>query len=166
MQTVLNKIEKAGGSNKRGCFYTGLPFIAKSKLRKTKEHLIPLVLLNNANFKMHYNNIVSAGSLINNLVGHAPLKLKFELKEFFASFEIADFMTLNNKTLTIKNLYGVWQEQYLTRCHGRKRSAKVPIWDWSTINSPILKETAREKYLKVLTKEERILLNIGAGIYP
>lgn len=65
------------------CWYTGLPVKKKSKEyhwnRCSLEHLIPQRV---SSYGIPYN-IVLCGELINNIVGHAPLKIKFAIRKSF-----------------------------------------------------------------------------------
>lgn len=66
------------------CWYTGLPLKKKSNEyhwnRCSLEHLVPQ--RSGGSCGIPYN-IVLCGELINNIVGHAPLKIKFAVRKSF-----------------------------------------------------------------------------------
>lgn len=94
----------------------------------------------------HNINIVSSSSLVNALIGVAPLRVKFALKEHFRGmrFVFTDEIRIKGE---IKYVVQEFLNQYLV--HG------VYPWDWNT--RKLTKAERKEAYaalLALLTKEE------------
>jgi len=139
----------------RKCFYTGLP-LTKNKKHKpdplgfSLEHLISKVLDKERQLPLD-KNIVPCCRLINSMIGDAPLKVKFALKEHFKTVIFMPNMPKSLLIKTINNLTCIFLKNY-------KYKNYYP-WEWNNLKNNNNKRIMVYKaYLDLLTVEE---LNSG-----
>lgn len=134
------------------CFYTGIPCVTPKTNAKINEASTEHLITRARTFNGHIeNDIVIAARGINNLVGCAPLKVKFTIKKELSLFvktlpENIDDNTkiylCMNKTKEILKSYKIF---------------KIYPWGWKGIddNKVKEKELMKREYMKLLTPEEK-----------
>lgn len=148
--------------NVKFCFFTGLP-LEQSKgpqerggepLMCSQEHLISKTLLRKRKVVMSNKghgrggiNLVHASALVNSIVGHAPIKVKFALKKHFEGIE---FLSMDKEYLrkTLRSILKDFFNSY--RVHG------LYPWEWNV--GKLTKTERKEVYealLTLLTDEEK-----------
>lgn len=141
------------------CFYSGLQLIrlnsptvqddAPKAIRYSREHLLPKTVMRKR--KVQARHTVPASTLINSLVGSAPIKVKFALKEHFKTIYYLDSLSDIALRQTLEHIVKGFLGQY--RVHG------LYPWNWDGgKQNRISKEERREIYdalLDLLTEEEK-----------
>ncbi len=142
------------------CFYCGLELIrthsptvqndAPRAIRYSREHLLPKTLMKKRKLRAH-RHTVPASTLINGLVGTAPIKVKFALKEHFKTID--DLDTLSNIALrqTLEQIVKEFLDQYLVH----------DLYPWNWYGGRQKKHTTAQRkeiyqaLLDLLTDEEK-----------
>lgn len=159
------------------CFYTGEELSAygtqqyqKESYYLTYEHLVPKSRANGANFSQHSPlpnfprrttcvNKVYAASKINNIVGEAPLKVKFALKKYLSGITILPhpdikvrmraWSKLSKSFMRRYKVCGVWPWHW-----SKHRYSKGDIQSHTPEKLNERREKARKHYMDLLTLEE------------
>jgi len=140
------------------CFYTGLELDEASR---SIEHILPQVSRKTHNYDVdQILNLVPCHSQINGAVGHAPLAVKFALKEFLASVVVFPNMTTDEKVAAYKKLAVHFLSAY--RVNGNYPWA----WKHHKFKAIVTKSSGKRKraemkraYMDLLTEEE---IKLGA----
>ena len=141
------------------CFYSGLKLIrlnsptvqddAPKAIRYSREHLLPRTVMRKRKVKARH--IVPASTLINSLVGAAPITVKFALKEHFKTIDYLDSLGDIALRQTREHIVKRFLDRY------RVHSLYPWNWDGGKLNR-ISKEERKEIYtalLDLLTEEEK-----------
>jgi len=144
MPQIIPKVPKKFQNTELSvCFYSGLDLFKIKDAKCSIEHLIPQSILPSG-YKSLDVNIVAADSKINQLVGCAPLAIKFALKKYLSKLEII--------TLPYEKLLDVHRGQTELFLSQYKIDRVYP-WDWHTININNPRLTYREKTTTNTSKE-------------
>ncbi len=141
------------------CFYSGLQLIrlhsstvqgdAPKAVRYSREHLLPKTLMKKR--KLEARHTVPASTLINSLVGTAPIKVKFALKEHFKTIDGLDTLTNIALRQAIEDIVREFLGQY--RVHD------LYPWNWYGGRQKAHTKTQRKEIyqamLDLLTDEEK-----------
>jgi hypothetical protein len=139
------------------CFFTGIRCKLDVKhqhvLKASIEHLIPDKISKAAGTVR--NNIVLSSNVINQVIGNAPISIKFELKNFLTSdltkTAISKFDTDEEKMMSLKSRAKFFLSKY-------KIGNSYP-WDYVGVyNHDQLRKKLFNAYVKLLTTEELGLL--------
>lgn len=155
--------QKVAKRTKFVCFYTGLTQSMKPDLYygHSIEHLLPKALMHqlpNGRKKNKLNALhrVPAIAIINQIIGHAPLKVKFELKEHLHSFPMFPKMDIKKKIDAYVLITKAFMSKYKAKDSKGNTIPHLP-WYWESIEDPEHKEVLRREYFKMLTPEELAL---------
>ena len=163
---AIKRIEKAMARKHTHCFFTGLPLIKSD----TVEHLLPRAILKNHSFRVRRtlvkkaNIIVMANSRINNLVGNAPLKVKFAIRDMLRGVLETNPELLLTDRKTRDNVLCRLCKQFMQDLYGfeiitTKRKVIFP-WDWRAGTIPTATRIVLiERYLDLLTEEEILCMD-------
>lgn len=155
------------------CFYTGIQCARpgqKEGLQATVEHILPQSSVKFFNlvhpelseeerlaiWQLSYFNKVTAASFMNVIVGNAPLKIKYGLKDYLATLTPP-----NASNQIIKMFYKHRTIEYLHQYKIPSAHNTPYPWFWKSIqNNDILRMKLFEKYVNLLTNEEKKLLEL------
>jgi len=151
-------------STKMRCFYTGINLhfdgSRTTATRGTVEHLIPVSVKRRRAHDLRIN-LVPAASLVNGMIGNAPLVVKYELKEYFKNIHFHPSLPDKALATSIKNTMRAFLSKY--KHHG------YYVWAWkgyqarlgeSQISVMMKTYELYERYLLLLTQEE-----LDGGMY-
>lgn len=125
------------------CFFTGLEFdlLSKNGSRSpTIEHLIPKYLCHS----IEYNNVICCRA-INNMIGNAPLVVKFALKDHLANFQLSE----TSDKAPIRQY-----EDETELFFRRYKSGKIYCWNFHSLNDIKKRREALKMYIMLMTTEE------------
>lgn len=148
------------------CFFTGMTIYKKVDPfgGYTIEHLIPKLLLKTVDQNLARitglgkMNRVPAISIINHLVGHAPLAVKFGLRDYLRSVEVNRHMSVDDQI----EVYARATRQYLDQFKvtiGEHRVNHMP-WYYACMAEQEYRDKLFTAYYDLLTPEERVLLEM------
>lgn len=146
------------------CFFTGmtLPKRVDPWSGYTIEHLVPKSLLKpipqNLQRKMKFDRYhrVPAISIINHMIGHAPLVVKFGLRDYLKSQKPARLLTEDERIEFYVHHTRLYLEQFKVSV-GEHKVNHMP-WYYSSMEEQEYRDKLFEVYYNLLTGEERILL--------
>lgn len=151
------------------CFYTGLEVLETA----TTEHLISksmtrwLSVKERSDLYTQSGSVVFASHSINNLIGNAPLAVKYRARAFLHQMTQNIFPRMNERQKAWA--YNQYLRQFLSayRIHivstkpgadGEELAMSVLPWDWKTIQVAEYREIVYNSFLKMLSPEERRLV--------
>ena len=163
IQRRQNRSRKSRQPNTFTCFYTGLTLVKRADTFSgyTIEHLLPKFLLKNLSqqsqrkYKFDRIHRVPSISIINHLIGHAPLIVKYGLRDYLRNMTV-------DKTLPIDDQieqYVHGTRRYLDRFRviiGEHRVNHMP-WYYASMAEQDFRDHLFGIYWGLLTHEERIL---------
>lgn len=149
------------GTEDMTCFYSGIKLRTgaedKLGLKASVEHLIPT---STKKYLHMSGNKVPSATVINQMIGNAPLKVKYALKDFFKVFTFHPAMSDKAIIDMMKHVLSIFLTEY--QLHG------MYVWSWheytgkKNVSDTKKLERRRElyaAYLLLLTEEE---MAIGA----
>lgn len=156
---LLGKKQQRSRIRKR-CWFTGLPFTKKKNQSLTVEHLVPQCYFATRHHSNFEGNHVAAHGEINALIGHAPLKVKFALREYLHNppVLIPEWMSLENKIQTYKNLTEQFLKQY--QINVRIGQRKYIVYPWSRgkiFRAYGWSSTKKHKFIRSMLNEHKNL---------
>lgn len=145
------------------CFYTGLTLYKKVDPYSgyTVEHLLPKTLLKavNQNAARHsglgIKNRVPAISIINHLIGHAPLRVKFGLRDYLHSLKIDPRISVDDQIERYVHATREYLDQFKVTI-GQHRVNHMP-WYYASMVEQTYRDRLFAVYNSLLTDEERVL---------
>lgn len=163
LQRRRRRSRKSRQSKYFTCFYTGLTLHKKVDPFSgyTVEHLLPKTLLKvvNQNAARHsglsIHNRVPAISIINHLIGHAPLRVKFGLRDYLHRVEIDAHKSIDDKIEIYVRATREYLDQFKVTI-GRHRVNHMP-WYYASMTEQEYRDRLFRVYDSLLTNEERIL---------
>lgn len=146
------------------CFYTGLTLHKKVDPFSgyTIEHLVPKFLIRTIpQTVQHRTKIgklhrVPAISIINHLIGHAPLIVKFGLRDHLQSLLIDDTIPLDDRIEFYARETRLYLDQFKVTI-GEHRVNHMP-WYYASMAEQEYRDKLFDAYYGLLTREEKILL--------
>lgn len=159
------KSRKARAPQFYRCFYTGM--VLQKKVDPfsgyTIEHLIPKMLIKTipqTTAKMIFDKAqrVPAVSIINHLIGHAPLRVKFDLRDFLSNNRADSSLSEDEQLEHYAHMTRLFLERFKTPVDGIVIN-HMP-WYYKSLYNPEHAQILFQKYYALLTTEERILLAI------
>lgn len=160
------KSRKSRQPNLFTCFYTGMTIHKKVDPFSgyTIEHLVPKTLLRvvNQNFARHsglgIRNRVPSISIINHLIGHAPLVVKFGLREYLRNLEVAPGQSQDDLIDTYARATRQYLDQFKVTI-GEHRVNHMP-WYYASMAEQEYRDKLFGVYYALLTPEEKTLLRL------
>lgn len=149
------------------CFYTGKAlkkFKSQEARNKhawhlTKEHLLSKALYKNQKGRLRVLSLVPCAFFVNSLIGNAPLKVKFALKEHLASIVVfpLDYGLTDIYTQIIETFLAQYSK-YGTKCWMWKgyNGSKNENLSIAALNRR--RQRLKDMYTSLLTSEERALI--------
>lgn len=145
------------------CFFTGLELPRKVDAFSgyTVEHLIPKFLLrvipqSSTRLKFDKAQRVPAVSIINHMIGHAPIKVKFALRKYLHDVVVDNTLTDDEKLEEYVHHTRVFLVQFKTVVDDTLIS-HMP-WYYASLAEYDHSQVLYQKYVSLLTPEEHILL--------
>lgn len=145
------------------CFFTGmtLPRKVDPFSGYTVEHIIPKYLLKavpQGRKRIDFDKAqrVPAVSIINHMIGHAPIRVKFELRDYLKTIPLPDGDSDDEKLEKYVHWTRIFLEQYQTAI-GDIQIKHMP-WYYNSLVISEHREILFHKYYELLTTEEQILL--------
>lgn len=148
------------------CFYTGLilhkrvdPFSGY-----TVEHLVPKFLIRNIpqvylqKFKFDKVHRVPAISIINHLIGHAPLIVKYGLREYLHAYPVDRSRSVDDQIEEYVHATRLYLDQFKVMI-GEHQVNHMP-WYYASMVEQEFRDKLFDIYYSLLTKEEKILWQI------
>ena len=164
MSNAANKCKSAKGcfrTDDMTCFYSGIKLRTEADdklgLKASVEHLVPMCTKNQAYLGMQ-NNKVPCATVINQMIGSAPLSVKFALKDFFKGFTFHPAMSDKAIVDMMKYTMSIFLNDY--QIHG------MYVWTWKeytgkkNVSDAKRLERRRElydAYILLLTEEEKAI---------
>lgn len=152
------------------CFFTGLvlPKSVDSFSGYTVEHLIPKSLLRGLpqtreRFRFDKIQRVPSVSIINHLIGHAPLSVKFGLRDFLHEHEPRKILTQDEQIMRYVDLTRLYLSQYRVTINGDVVT-HMP-WYWASMAEPHYRKKLFDRYWGLLTETERGLFKMRFSDY-
>lgn len=140
------------------CFFTSLECEWPSKKERkrrggfthfeaTTEHLVPLSIYKG---KIEGNYVVAC-RLANNMLGNAPISVKWEVRDTLQSVTIPSYMSEEKKVETVKAIISSVLSKYMIASNHRDY-----VWNWRTVprKKGTMRKEARQRYINLLTTEE------------
>lgn len=170
IQKNRHKSRKSRGPEFFECFYTGmiLPKIVDAYSGYTVEHLIPKTALRGAQqtkLRREFDKIQQVGSvsIINHLIGHAPLRVKYELREFLLGRKLSHILTQEERLEEYVRLTRRFLEGW--KIHLPDRRINHLPWYYRSMSVPADRALLHRRYLDLLTDEELRLLDLRDTSY-
>ena len=171
MKSVLYYVDRHKRRSRKGrepryftCFFTGMTLAKRVDAWSgfTVEHLVPKSLLKpvpqNIQRKMKFDRLhrVPAISIINHLIGHAPLIVKFGLRDHLHKQTPSSLLTEDERIEFYVHHTRVYLDQFKVTV-GRHRINHMP-WYHASMETKEHRDKLFEVYYSLLTQEEKILL--------
>jgi len=153
MSSKLPKtVKKWTEAGRPTCFYTGVTLVQKQNnpWHVTIEHLVP----QHTTKEGIDRNLVFAAACVNSMVGHAPLRVKFELKNELCSGKLVFFpkMDHNKRADQTKKFIKGFLSKFCV-----KGSNNYP-WNFYCETNMDLRSKLHKIYWELLTEEEQELV--------
>jgi hypothetical protein len=152
------------------CFYTGmiLPKEIDPYSGHTIEHLIPKTALRGAQqtkIRREFDRIqqVDSVSIINHLIGHAPLRVKYELRDYLARNRHPPILTTEERLEWYVRLTRKFLDGWRIRIPER-RINHLP-WYYRSMAIPEDRAILHRRYIELLTDEELRLIDLREWSY-
>lgn len=145
------------------CFYTGmtLPRTVNPFSGYTVEHLVPKSLLKNVpqtiQHKMKFTRAhrVPSISIINHMIGHAPLVVKFGLRDYLTSLSVSRVLTDDERIEFYVHHTRLFLDQF--KIVVDEYEVKHMPWYWNSVQELSHSQELFRHYWRLLTREERAL---------
>ena len=155
--------------NQFTCFFTGL-VLHRTDHRiygYSIEHLVPRASLKSfhqcPNRRKHLDRIhrVDAATIINSYIGHAPLSVKYGLREYLRTQEEVEFFPKMTPAQRVQT-YAILTQKFLARYHVDVDGKTVRLlpWYWESAVNPKIKLALFKAQWALLTPEEKALTKV------
>lgn len=140
----------------RTCFYTGMRMKFRvehgNPMMATTEHLVS----SSYHKKMERGiekNLVLACAFINTLVGNAPLRVKYQIRETIRNLNVLPILTEEQLIAMYSKIAQDILKSY------RIEGINVLPWNWNACRDRKYREKLKARFYEILTDEEKILFD-------